>query len=306
MAGVAFACRTLQHMIYRKDWRSPRRLRAIVARIASELAIHRWLEKERIPYSLRYEEPFTLRDHPTLLLGGHRVEVCCTLLSSRHRIRQLRRKPAWFLDAEALVPIKTLIAEKLEEGDLLLFVLFLGLQAHTQAAIRKVISTGQHTYLLAIPPHRNWYKPTGSLGKLTILCDDPQPIKLELVGQLKPQRNHTEQLTLSSGSTTSALERAALHYLHSDCLPNRAMCLRSPELEEKWVIEPHAWINLWIYGMEVILTGWCTKRSFLHRSRLLPAGTHTRYSHRIQTVNRSMSIQQLRPMKELIERIRQG
>jgi hypothetical protein len=309
LAGAIYACRTLHHGYNRIGRTSAHRLRRIVSNVAAELALRRWLDSESVPYTLIEATPFTRPNYLTLTLGGRRLDNIATFITSRQLIRRIRRNPSWLLEVEALIPVEQLTSETLSEGDPYSFIFLTGLETRTNADLRRAIAASQPTYLIATPPSRVWRQREGkpSLDLLEMRNSDPRPVELKIVGQ---QTDHTTQVlhTILYSDTRTKLptDLVSLTYIYSPRPLVGTISIHSPVLQKTWVVGTHNWFNIWIYGQEVFLAGWCTKSYFRRHSRFLPKGSRIRLGWRLYEDHRSLPISQLHPIRELAERIRQG
>jgi hypothetical protein len=310
LAGAIYACRSLHYGYKRLGHASPHQLRRMVATVASELALRRWLDAESVPYNLIETTPFTRPQYLTLTLGGRRLDCRSALITSRHRIRRIRRNPSWLLEFEALIPVEQLASETLNEGDPFAFIFLIGLETRTRADLGRAIAASQPTYLIATPPSKTWRQPDTKqppLGQLELQSTDPNYVEIEIVGQ------HTDN-TLQAMRTVIYPDRptkfpsdlTSLTYVHSTRLPTGTISIYSPVLNDTWEVGGHNWFNVWIYGQEVILAGWCTKSYFRRHALFLPERNRTHLGWRLREDHYFLSTSHLRPMRELAERIRQG
>jgi len=307
-AGVTYACRSLHYSQSRNRRFSVHHVRRSVAAVAAELAFRRWLDSEGVPYGLIQATPFTKPNHYTLTVGGRLLDVRSTFITSRQQIRQLRQDPSWLLQIEALIPVDQLASDFLSAGDPYAFVFIAGLETRTQTDLQRALAAAQPLFLIAIPPGRAWrqIQPKRSLGQLVLRSNDLQSIDIELGGQLADRRLIFERLTLLPGQQTELpINLASLLYIHSTRPVVGNINVHSPTLRRTWSVGPLSWDNIWIYGLEVILAGWCTKRAFQCRARFLPAGSRTRLGLRTRNDNRMLPVSQLRPIRELAERVDQ-
>jgi hypothetical protein len=307
-AGITYACRSLNYTQYQIQPPSPHSLRRIVASIAAELALRRWLEAECLAYNLIRTMPFTQPDQHTVTRGGRRLEVHSTFIAARHHIRRLRRNPSWLLEAQVDIPIDQFTSEHLAGGDLYVFVFLLGLETHSRADLARAQAAHQPFFLIAVPPSREWrtYKPQSNLGRLDVSNHAVESIHLELGGQLSSRQFQSERLTLAAGQrVTLPLEFASINFLHPEHSPSGAIVVHSHGLGRSWKIDREAWANIWIYGLEILLAGWCTKGMFNRDSSLMPRRARTWLGRRNPTDSRAMPMTHLKPMVELIKRARQ-
>lgn len=309
LAGATFACRTLQHTLPRLGRTSPHQMRRTSVNIAAHLALRRWLESTEVPYDLIQASPITQPERPALVLGGRRVYIQCTFIPSKHHIRRLQRNPSWLLEMNAIVPEDQLALDDFGEGDLLFFAFISGLETRSHAGLRRAIKAQQTSYLIAIPSRIWWQriKDAQPLGLLSIKSSDPTTLDLEYGATLSDNRYRVEQLSLPPNQqSTTSHHLVSLFHIHSSQLPEEDLTIRCPSIDQGWVIAPHDWANIWVYGIEIIFVGWNTKGAFRKSTRRFPRGTRTQFGRRTRVDARAKPVSQCRPLLEIVHRIRQG
>ena len=308
VAGIEYAKKSLHYTFNRMHLGLEARLRKIVAGVAVELAFRRWLQGQSVPYELLGATPFTEKDKYDLRLGGRRCDVKSFLISDRPQISALRRDPAWLNAAEALVPEDQFQSDRLGEEDIYLFGFLAGLETRTARDLQRALAAEQPVYLVHTVGQPRWHGAGAwrSLGRLVFKADADTPVDLEAGGQVGDHTARVEQLRLEPRVRTASLaEFYSLLYLHVPSLPGGPVGVHSPELRESAVIEPHKWVNIWVYGIEVFMAGWLPKAEFRSLSRRLPAGSAVLQYPRTQTNNRAVPVPQLRPVDELADKVRQ-
>jgi hypothetical protein len=302
LAGVEYAKKSLHYTYDRMGLNTAARLRKIVAGVAVELAFRRWLEAQAVPYDLLGATAFTERDRYDVCLGGRRCDLKSFLISDKAKITALRRDPAWLLDAAALVPLDQFHSETLGEKDLYLFGFLAGLETRRSDDLKKVLAAGQPFYLLHTPETADWLgrRVWRSLGRLVLKSNTRRPLEVEVGGQDASRAAIVEQVRLEPRArTVTRNEFHSLLYLHVPRWPGGALGVRSAVLKQTLLVQPHEWVNLWLYGMEVFLAGWLSKSEFRARSRKLPAGARVKQYPRTATDNRLAAVKDLRPLAEL-------
>jgi hypothetical protein len=131
------------------------------------------------------------------------------------------------------------------------------------------------------------------------------PLNLEIGGQSEDRKFKEAKLTLPPGERVSVPgEWYGVSYLAGAEVPPARVGMHSPALGEAYVIAPHEWANIWVYGMEIILAGYITRGEFRRRARRLPAGSPTfQYAH-TQTDNMFVPVSELHPLPDLFVRAR--
>jgi len=87
--------------------------------------------------------------------------------------------------------------------------------------------------------------------------------------------------------------------------PDARLGIHSPSRKETYLIEPGEWSNIWIYGMDIYLTGWISRAEFRKRATLIQEGSRVFQYDRTHEKNLAVSIADLKPIYELIEHVRE-
>ncbi|NOY99406.1 MAG: hypothetical protein GXP40_09450 [Chloroflexi bacterium] len=304
--GIAYACRSLPYTYNRMGGSDAKRMRRIVGGIAVELAFRRYLNEQGIPFDVKGATPFTDPDHYDISLGGRRCDIKSFLITRRKQIREMRRDPNAILNAPALVPADQFAAGGHSDRDLYLFAFLTGLLAASRADLEKAVTAEQPIYLIH-PLQKKWARPRHwrPLGPLALKSESGQPLTIELGGQ------NAERDFLSKTITLPPHERVqieagfyALAYLHVSAMPTGRLGVHSPAIEETHLVAPEDWGNIWVYGMDILLTGYLTREEFRRRAEIIPAGSHVYQYSRTRTKNLAVPIAKLRPLSRLFERVR--
>jgi hypothetical protein len=306
LAGIEYAKKSLHYTFNRMGLNPAARLRKIVAGVAVELALRRWLEAQAIPYDLLGATAFTEKDRYDLCLGGRRCDVKSFFITDRPRISALRHDPAWLLEAMALVPEDQFKSSTLEENDLYLFGFLAGLETRHSQELEKAVQAGQPVYLLHTIEDEAWLgqRTWRSLGQLTFSNPGPGRLGIEAGGQDAARAAMVERLKLPpGGQIQTAQDYYSLLYVRVPHLPEGLVEVHSPALDETRRIAPLDWANIWVYGLEVFIAGWLTKAEFRALSQGLPAGAAVKQYPRTQVDNRAVPVSALRPMAELAQLI---
>lgn len=305
-AGIAYACRSLAHTYDRMGGQPVDRLRRIVAGVAVELAFRRYLGEAAVPFDVLGATPFTDPDHYDVSLGGHRCDLKSYHISRRDQIRLLRRDPGLALQAPALVPLDQFGAEGHRPDDLYLFAFLLGLTAASREDVEQALAAGQPVHLIHPLPDA-WARPPDwlPLEGLVLKSECEAPLAVEIGGQEAGREFVTARLELPP-RTRLAVETAfhSLAYVHAAERPAARLGLHSPRRGEAYIIPPHEWGNIWVYGMEVLLAGWLTHEEFRRKATVLNAGAHTFQYNRTRVKNLSVPMTELNPLGELFEKVR--
>jgi hypothetical protein len=305
--GIAYACRSLPHTYNRMGGSPFDRLRRIVGGVAVELALRRYLGEQSIPFDVQGATPFTDPDRYDVSLGGHRCDLKSYLITRRGQIKQIRRDPGRLLQAQALVPMDQFVPESHNQQDLYLFAFLTGLITPSQADLHKAIASGQPLYLIH-PLPKEWARPQvwQPLGTLALKGEADQVLTVEVGGQDQARDFLTETVTLSPRTRVELQsEFYALDYLHVNLLPQGRLGLHCPARDEIYLIAPLEWGNIWVYGMDLLLTGYLTRDEFRRRSEVVPVGSRVYQYSRTRTKNLAVPVADLKPLGELFDRVRE-
>jgi hypothetical protein len=305
--GIAYATRSLPHTYDRMGGSLYSRLRRIVGGVAVELAFRRYLGEQGIPFDVKGATPFTEPDRYDVSLGGHRCDIKTFVTSKRNQITAMRRNPGLVLHAPALIPEDQFSAANHTEQDLYLFAFLLGLTTNSPEDIQKAVEASQRIYLIH-PLRADWARPQvwAPLGRLALKSECTAPLCVEIGGQDAERNFITETLQLEPLTRTFAANNYySLAYLHADCIPAARVGLHSPTKNEIYLVQPHEWGNIWIYGMEIWLAGYMAHEEFRRKSSAIFAGSRVFQYSKTQTKNLSVPVTDLRSLEDLFERVKE-
>jgi hypothetical protein len=303
-AGIAYACRSLPHTYDRMGGSPYSRMRRIVAGQAVELAFRRHLSREGVPYDTLGATPFTDPDRYDVALGERRCDLKSFQIFDKERILQARGDPQFWLAASALVPTDQLASDHLNDNDLYIFAFVTALVTQDPEELKRALDAGQPMYLIH-PFPAPWARPEGwgPLGALALKSDLAAPVTLELGGQDGQRAFQTEEISLLPRTRQKAARKYySLAYFHLPRVPEGRLGVHSPRLKQTYIVEPGAWENIWVYGMEIILAGYMTRGEFRRSARDLPPNSRVAQYARTRTHNRALPMQQLYPLANLFER----
>jgi hypothetical protein len=305
-AGIAYACRSLLNTYNRMGGSSFERLRRIVGGVAVELAFRRYLSEACVPFDVKGATPFTDPDRYDVLLGGHRCDLKSFLLTRRGQIRGVLRDLKPLLEAPALVPSDQFAAQGHSDQDLYLFSFLCGLVTPSRVDLQKALQARQPSYLI-YPLPREWVRPRlwQGLAPIALKSDCERALTVELGGQ-NPEREFISQ-TVELPPRRRLEVHADFHalaYLHVVEQPDGRLGLFSPLHNETHLISPHQWGNIWVYGMQIVLTGYLSRQEFRRRAHQVPPGSRVFQYTRTRTKNLSVPVGELKPLADLFERVR--
>lgn len=301
--GIDYACRSLRYTYNRMGGSDAKRLRRIVGGIAGELAFRRHLGEQGIPFDVKGATPFTDPDKYDVSLGGHRCDLKSFMITRKKQISDLNRDLGLLLGASALIPSDQFVSAGHKNSDVYIFAFLTGLQAASQAEMAKASEAGNPLHLIHTMP-KNWAKPDHwrSLGMLALKSDCEETLIVELGGQDAERQFLSKKITLKPRERMET--EAGFHtlaYVHVDKMPGGQVGIHSPVLEETHLIAPHDWGNIWVYGMDVILAGFLTRKAFRQKARELPVGSRVYQYNRTRTKNLAVPIAELQPLNDLFE-----
>ena len=93
--------------------------------------------------------------------------------------------------------------------------------------------------------------------------------------------------------------------IHVRNIPSARIGIHSPAFKEAHVIAPLEWGNLWLYGMDITLTGWITREEFRRRAKLIAPNSRVFQYDRTKTKNLAVPVSSLNPLGELFVRVRE-
>jgi hypothetical protein len=305
-AGIAYACRALLRIHDTRGLTPLHWMQATVADVAVELALRRLLAQVGVPFSVSNSTPFTDPQHYDVVLGGHRCMLHNHLLTSRAQIRQVRRTPELLLEAPALLPFDQVTAEEQRPGDLFLFAFLLGLTANSLDEMNKALAAGQPLHLVHVLP-KKWSHPPvwAPLDGLSVKSDCDQPVTVIFGGQDEARNHVTLHLELPPHRRLAFPEKwYSIAYLHAPARPQARIGLHCPALGEPYIVPSVGWGNAWIYGMQVVLTGWMTREEYRRRATVLNKGMQSSRFTRTREKSLFLPVGRLEPLALLIEQVR--
>ena len=304
--GITYACRSLPHTYNHMDGSSFDRLRRTAANIAVELAFRRYLTQQNIPFDVKGAEPFSNPDRFDVLLGGHRCDLKSFLISHRTQISALRADLNPVLKAPALVPLDQYSADGQSENDIYLFAILTGLIAASPDDVKKAIRAAQPVYLIHTMP-KTWIRPQTwiPLGPLVLKSDSNETLSLVIGGQDAGREFLTRTLDLPPHTRREVVgDFYSVVFVHVTSRPDARLGVFSPSRKETYLIESGQWSNIWIYGLDIYLTGWMSRAEFRQRASLVQEGSRVFQYDRTRVKNLAVSISDLKPLSELLDRVR--
>lgn len=301
--GIAYALRSLPSTYHRADGSQHDRLRRIVAGAAVELAFRRYLSEHEIPFGVKGAVPFTDPERYDVSLTGQRCEIKSFLISRREQVLQIKHKPEILLNAPALVASDRNAAEGHLNSDIYLFAFLAGLVTSSAADLQKAIQNNQPHYLVHLMPD-SWMRPRewNPLGKLVLKSDSEESQIVEIGGQDAGGEMRSLEVELPPRRRIEIDDRFfSVAYIHSKKALRARIGIYSPVRKETYIIGESDWGNIWVYGIDILLTGYLKREEFNHRASLLREGVRVFQYDRTRTKNLAVNVCDLKPVLELLE-----
>jgi hypothetical protein len=300
--GIAYALLSLSHKNLSYD-----QLRRTVAGAAVELAFRRYLSQQDIPFDITAATPFTDPSRHDVSLGGHRCDIKSFLISHRDQIAEIRRDAGILLNAPALVPSDLHANNGNSDNDLYLFAFLSGMIAASLSDLKKTVGANQPNYLIYVLPEK-WRKPFNwnPLGPLVLKSESETEMLIEISGQ-DSGRGSLKRLVNLPPKTRVTVDDLfySVTALHVKKIPSARLGIHCAAYKETQVISPLEWGNIWVYGMDIILTGYISRGEFRQRAKLLPPNSRTfQYDH-TKTKNLAVPVSELSPLPGLFLRLKE-
>ena len=304
--GIAYALRSIPYAHHRMGDTGYEALRQTVASAAVQLAFRRYLSEQNIPFDVKGADPFTEHERHDVLLSGRRCAIQPFLISQREQIAALQRDPQVLLVAPALVASDQHAWEGHSPLDLYLFAFLAGLVTISDHELEKVIETQEPYYLVHVMPE-TWNRPRKwiPLGTLVLKSESEETQTLEIGGQDEGRVIRSCTVELPPRTRVELPNKFfSLSYVHIRSSPNARIGLHSPTLQATYLIGAQDWGNIWVYGMQVILTGYIGRDEFSRRANFVQTGSRVFQYNSTQVKNLAVPVSELKPLSELFEQAR--
>jgi hypothetical protein len=170
----------------------------------------------------------------------------------------------------------------------------------------KAVASDQPVALIHILPEA-WARPGNwiSLERLALKSECGKPITVEIGGQDTGRNFITSMLELPPRQRIWVDKSYhSLAYLRAQRSPEARIGIHCPLHGEPYLIPAHAWGNLWVYGMDILFTGWLTHEEFRRKARVLNAGARTLQMDRTRIKNLLVPVSGLNPLGRLLDKVR--
>jgi hypothetical protein len=301
-AGISFCTRALSRLDGRRDAHFFSRLRRMVASVAVELAVRRYLGQLEVPFAAARGTAFSNREQYVLTLGGHRCNIIPFLISQSDEVAALRADPALALQAPALIPADQGSSNDWREGDIYIFAILAALINDWPDEVHIAPGAGQPEFLLHAMP-KGWASPRPwiPMAPLALKAESDQDLVLELGGQDETGEILTRSVELRPRTRLEIHEGFhSLTHLHATRRPRGTIGVSWPGARETHLIHPADWRDLWIHGEDILLLGWMRHDEFRLRAEVIPAGSRVFQFRQTRTKNLAVPIADLKPMERLL------
>ncbi len=305
--GIAYALRSLSSTYQRADGSQYDRLRRIVTGAAVELAFRRCLSEREIPFDVKGSMPFTDLERYDVSLAGQRCEIKSFLISRREQVLQIKIKPEILLNVQALVASDQNAAEGHLNSDIYLFAFLSGLVTASPEDLQKAIQNNQPHYLVHILPD-SWMRPQkwNPLGRLVLKSDAEESQIIEIGGQDAGREMRSLEVQIPPKTRVEIDDRFfSVAYIHTKNMPQARIGIYSPVRKETYIIGESDWGNIWVYGSDILLTGYLRRDEFNRRASFLREGARVFQYDRTRIKNLAVNVCDLKPVLELLEHARE-
>jgi hypothetical protein len=94
-------------------------------------------------------------------------------------------------------------------------------------------------------------------------------------------------------------------YIHAKDPLKARLGIHSLRRDETYIVSPIDWGNIWVYGIDILLTGYLTRGEFKQQAHFLREGMRVFQYERTRTKNLAVDICNLKPLSELFERAKE-
>lgn len=306
-AGVTYTRRGYLSMFIAHSRVSTARLRSLCSQSIASLAIRRWLTSENVPHNLLAFAPLTNPKLHQVMIGGRSLHVFCHLISNHDLVRKYRQSLRSLLQVDLSSADLRRIAPNAVPGDLLVIVVMLANVCHSYAESVHRMNDDDHVLGVAIPPQPVWrqQRPWRSLGRLILTNPGPERIDLEINGLEADRHLVVARVTIAANQSVEiSSDLYNLVCLCTESIPGSTPQAESQARKAKWLITPGTWSNLWFYEPQLLLAGWLTKGDSEQGFKSSLRDHRDRKTPRQDDFQAPFYIQDLRPIGELIRRIR--
>ncbi|TES90465.1 MAG: hypothetical protein E3J88_04060 [Anaerolineales bacterium] len=302
-AGTASVIRSLVQPGGRQADTRFDRLRYEVVDKAIDLAFRRLLTDEEVPHQLVEPISFSQPDTFDVAFGGRRCVFFGMLVSQREEISKFH-SDLGYLAKEKVYIRESQRPSAYRDVDVYIFAFLTGLVTRSQQELLKAVAASEPVCLL-FPMPDEWTAPDewASLGPLALKGDISEPLPVTLYGQDGKRGYLQETMKLPSRERIQLEAKFnTLSVIEPARLPEGPVGVYSPRLQETLLVYPFQWGNVWVYGMCITLVGYISQGDFNRQADRLPAGNRVVGNPRLEEEAFSLSINDLKSIKDLFSR----
>jgi hypothetical protein len=258
------------------------------------------LYEKGVPHSAYLPAPFSDPDQQNLVIGGRRIILQIELIHKKEEIRIQRRFPETILEKEARISYS---AEHFWEEDLLVFACMSGLLARSSSEINRAFQARQPVCMLHILPlKKRSPRPWSPLGTLSLKTDARRTLTFELGGQCKDKIFCIEKVSIPPGEAVR-METGfySLTYIKAEEPVYERLALRHRLFEHAYIIHPHQWHNIWVYGLELSLAGYMSWSEYRRKAVPLSEGDGSEPAYHGENALLCLPVYELHPLGYLFE-----
>ena len=93
--------------------------------------------------------------------------------------------------------------------------------------------------------------------------------------------------------------------VHVKNMPSARLGIHSSTYKEAHVIPPLEWGNIWVYGLDITLAGFISRREFRQRAKMVTPNSRVFQYNHTKTKNLAMPVSGLSPLQDLFTRVRE-
>jgi hypothetical protein len=301
-AGISFCRRLLPRLEGQRGMYFFSRLRRIIAGVAVELAVRRYLGYLKVPFGVASGTSFTNREQYGFTLGGHRCNIISFLISQVDEVVALQADPALALQAPALIPADQYASDGLRGSDVHIFAFLAGLVNDSPDEDLGAYAGGDPEFLVHVMP-KAWAspRPWSPMAPLALKAESDSSVVLELAGQDGAGEFLTSTVELRPRQRLELHEGFySLTHLHAKPRPMGAIGVSRTGARQPHLVRPGDWGDLWIRGQDILLLGWMRRDEFQVRAQVIPVGSRVFQFRRTRAKNFAVPVAELKPMQRLL------
>ncbi len=277
-------------------------LQDLVKERVGQLAWLRWLAEQ----DLRYEvapAPSGMVGREVVWCHGQRLLLATGWLREREAVRLARRAPQrWLQEACAVLPEPQWDAPNGQPEDILVFAWVLALVTRSEEEMARALARGFPAVpAVALPPR--WYHLPRPM-QVALKYEGPGGVRVRLYGQAEADGPGVLTLRLPARKRVAVPGQWHGVYLLVAATPPRGrLGVALQPAGWRCVFVPWSWQNLWLYGLEVHLVGYLTRRAFRQQARRIAGSALQRMGWQAAYPGYAVPATALRSLSDLAARL---